>query len=116
MNKTCEVVHVNLYDVHTRSPKAPLQECVRLASIAVGVHWSFSFRFENLNNSQVFRFLQARSLQIIAHKFSYDLCMQSPCLPMSSRQSLIRILFPLRAMTADPVPRMGANELLPMRT
>ncbi len=24
---------------------------VRLASIAVGVHWSFSFRFENLNNS-----------------------------------------------------------------
>jgi hypothetical protein len=51
MNRTCEVVHVNLYDVHTRSPKAPLQGCVRLASIAVGVHWSFSFRFKNLNNS-----------------------------------------------------------------
>ncbi len=80
MNGTCEVVHVNLYDVHTRSPKTPLQS-VRLASIAVGVHWSFSCMFENLNNSQVFRFLQARSLQNIAHKFSYDLCTQSPHLP-----------------------------------
>jgi hypothetical protein len=81
---TCEVVHVNSYDVHTRSPKAPLQGCVRLASIAEGVHWSFSFRFENLNNSRVFRFLQARSLQNIANKFSYDLCTQSPHLPLSS--------------------------------
>jgi hypothetical protein len=85
MNKSCEVVHVNSYDVHTRLPKAPLQGCVRLASIAVGVHRSFSFRFENLNDSQVFRFLQVRSLQNIAHKFSYDLCMQYLCLPMSSR-------------------------------
>jgi hypothetical protein len=41
-------------------------------------------RFKNLNNSQVFRFLQARSLQNIAHKFSYDLCTQSPHLPLSS--------------------------------
>jgi hypothetical protein len=71
---TCEAVHVNSYDVHTRSPKTPLQGCVRLASIAVGVHWSFSFRFKNLNNSPVFRFLQSMSLQNIAHKFSYDLC------------------------------------------
>jgi hypothetical protein len=32
------------------------------------------------------------------------------------RQTLVRIHFPLRAMTADPVPRMGAKELFPMRT
>jgi hypothetical protein len=60
---------------------------VRLASIAVGVHWSFSFRFENSNNSQVFRLLQARSLQNIAHKSSYDLCTQSPHLPLSSNHN-----------------------------
>jgi hypothetical protein len=30
--------------------------------------------------------LQARSLQIVAHKFSYDLCKQSLHLPLSSTQ------------------------------
>jgi hypothetical protein len=60
---------------------------VRLASIAVGVHWSFSFSFEDLNNSQVFRVFASKELQNIAHKFSYDLCMQSPHLPLSSNCS-----------------------------
>ncbi len=41
-----------------------------------------------LTNSQVFRFLQARSLQIIAHKFSYDLCKQSLHLPLSSMYNI----------------------------
>ncbi len=102
--ETCEVVHVNLYEIHTNPPKAPLQGCVRLASIAVGVHWSFSFRFENLNNSRVFRFLQARSLQNIAHKFSYDLCMQSPCLPLSSIRSTRSAI-----MTPVTVPTVNRN-------
>jgi hypothetical protein len=39
---------------------------------------------ENLNYSQEFEFLQARQLQNIAHKSSYDLCKQSPHLPLSS--------------------------------
>ncbi len=60
---------------------------VRLASIAVGEHWSFSFSFKNLNNSQVFRVFASKELQNIAHKFSYDLCMQSPHLPLSSNCS-----------------------------
>jgi hypothetical protein len=58
---------------------------VRLASIRSRSTLELSFYIlENLNNSQDFKFSQARSLQNIAHKFSYNLCKQSPHLPLSS--------------------------------
>jgi hypothetical protein len=54
--------------------------------------------------------LQARSLQNIAHKFSYDLCTQSPRLPLSSTTAAPATILVLVAH----LPPAACAKLLPL--
>ena len=74
------------YMLNIRGCSESLQN-VRLASIAASVDiGAFSLEFREFQILE-FLVLQARSLQIIAHKFSYDLCKQSSHLSLSSSRS-----------------------------